>query len=276
MLISIVSVLLLSGCGVPDEFETPTPTPEQSPTPTTTREPTSTATLTSTSTPDPLPTASGTPPVVATATTASLNPTATNPAAPPTATAGPTSPPSTSEQIDQATTTAFAPGPGPVATIVINNPDATATGGAATIVSTIIVTPTATPTVVPTATPDPTPTPEPTLAPEPTATPELCTGAIPWYEAINNIGAYTTVIGPVVDATWAEEAQGKPTFLNLGLPYPDPARFTVLMWIPARWNFDFAPEEVYLGSTICVVGTIALYEGGAEMIIEGPEAIWVP
>ena len=64
--------------------------------------------------------------------------------------------------------------------------------------------------------------------------------------------------------------------LNVGLPYPDPGRFTVLMWIDARWNFDFAPEEVYLGSTICVTGTIALYEGSAEMIIEGPEWIWVP
>ena len=66
------------------------------------------------------------------------------------------------------------------------------------------------------------------------------------------------------------------TLLNLGLSYPDPGRFTVLMWIDARWNFDFAPEEVYLGSTICVTGTIALYEGSAEMIIEGPEWIWVP
>jgi hypothetical protein len=44
----------------------------------------------------------------------------------------------------------------------------------------------------------------------------------------------------------------------------------------APWNFDFAPEEVYLGSTIYVTGTIALCEGSAEMIIEGPEWIWVP
>jgi hypothetical protein len=130
------------------------------------------------------------------------------------------------------------------------------------------------PMPTPTAIPEPTAT--ATLVPEPTPTPDLCPGAIPWWDAINYIGVETTVIGPVVDTEWAEESQGKPTFLNLGLSYPDPGRFTVLMWIDARWNFDFAPEEVYLGQTVCVYGTIALYEGSAEMVIEGPEWIWVP
>jgi len=68
----------------------------------------------------------------------------------------------------------------------------------------------------------------------------------------------------------------KTTLLNVGAPYPDPSRFTVLMWIDARWNFDYPPEETYYGLTICVTGTIELYEGSAEMIIEGPEWIWVP
>ena len=134
--------------------------------------------------------------------------------------------------------------------------------------------PTSTPTFVPE--PTATPSPTPTLIPEPTPTPDLCPGAIQWYDAINYIGTYATVIGPVVSAYWAQEEQGKPTFLNLGAAYPDPSRFTVLMWIDARWNFDFAPEEVYLGATVCVSGLIELYEGSPEMVIEGPEWIWVP
>ncbi len=177
------------------------------------------------------------------------------------------------DQIVVATTTAISPGPGTVATVAVVQPNATSTIViAATPVPTFAPEPTATPTLIP----EPTPEPTATLIPEPTPTPDLCPGAIQWYDAINYIGTYGTVIGPVVAAYWAEESRGKPTFLNIGAPYPDPGRFTVLMWIDARWKFDFPPEEVYLGSTICVTGTIELYEGSAEMIIEGPEWIWIP
>lgn len=169
------------------------------------------------------------------------------------------------------TTTAIAPGPGPAATVVIAQPEATSTiVVVATAEATLAPEPTATPTLVPE------PTPTATLVPEPEPTPEVCPGALPWYEAIDNIGAYTTVVGPVVDTAYAPDSRGTPTFLNLGLPYPDPGRFTVVIWIDGRWNFDYPPEETYLGLTICVTGTIELYEGSAEMIIEGPEAIWVP
>lgn len=133
-----------------------------------------------------------------------------------------------------------------------------------------------TPTTI-SAPPPPTATlpPAPTSTPPPTPTPDPCPGAIPWDQAAAYAGQQVTVIGPVVGATWASQSRGQPTFLNLGLPYPDPARFTVLIWIDSRGAFPAPPEELYAGRIICVSGVVELYQGSAEMEITGPEQITV-
>ena len=105
---------------------------------------------------------------------------------------------------------------------------------------------------------------------------ELPPGSISWSEAKYHIGERTTVCGPVVDATWASGSNGKPTFLNLGKPYPDPDRFTVVIWIQNRGNFPQAPEDYYLGKTICVTGLITEYSGIAEIEVQYPSEIQDP
>jgi len=127
------------------------------------------------------------------------------------------------------------------------------------------------PTSVPTSTPIPTPTPEP-----PTPTPEICLGAIPWYDAINYVGSAATVIGPVVSSLYASDVPGAPTFLNIGAGYPDASRFTALIWVEYRENFPAPPEDMYAGATVCVAGFIELYEGVAEILVTGPDQIWIP
>ena len=114
-----------------------------------------------------------------------------------------------------------------------------------------------------------------TTAPDPTATatPEPCPGAIAWDEAPAHAGQIVTVRGPVVDATFASASRGQPTFLNLGKGYPDPGRFTVVIWIPNRDNFPAPPEELYRDKIVCVTGQVTLYNGSAEMEIIGPEDI---
>ena len=107
-------------------------------------------------------------------------------------------------------------------------------------------------------------------------TKELPPGSISWSEAKYHIGERTTVCGPVVDATWASGSNGKPTFLNLGKSYPDPDRFTVVIWIQNRGNFPQAPEDYYLGKTICVTGLIMEYEGITEIEVEYPAEIQEP
>jgi len=101
-------------------------------------------------------------------------------------------------------------------------------------------------------------------------------GSIAWHEAKNHIGERTTVCGPVVDATWASGSNGKPTFLNLGNPYPDPDRFTVVIWIENRSNFPQAPEDYYLGKTICVTGLITEYNEIPEIEVKYPSEIQDP
>ena len=102
---------------------------------------------------------------------------------------------------------------------------------------------------------------------------ELPPGSIVWDEAKYHVGERTTVCGPVIDATWASGSNGKPTFLNLGNPYPDPDRFTIVIWIQNRSNFPQVPEDYYLGKTICVTGLITEYNGIPQIEVSYPSEI---
>jgi DNA/RNA endonuclease YhcR with UshA esterase domain len=99
---------------------------------------------------------------------------------------------------------------------------------------------------------------------------------IPWDQAKNHIGENTTVYGPVVSTKYATGSTGKPTFLNIGLDYPNPNRFTVVIWVEYRGNFTVAPEVLYAGKTIYVTGTIKPYQGSTEMEVESPSQIKTP
>ncbi len=138
------------------------------------------------------------------------------------------------------------------------------------------------PTSLPSPSPSPTvlfvpPTPtEVPPEPTPSPTPDVCPGAVSWDQALNYVGQEITIIGPVMSTAWASESRGKPTFLNIGRAYPDPERFTVLLWIDARFRFDQPPEEMYADQTICVTGVVEIYEGGGEIIVDYPWQIVVP
>jgi hypothetical protein len=77
----------------------------------------------------------------------------------------------------------------------------------------------------------------------------------------------------VIGATYASGSNGKPTFLNVGRNYPDPARFTVVIWGENRSKFSPAPEIQYKDKTIYVYGLIELYQGSAEIIVTSPSQI---
>ncbi|MBA7493084.1 hypothetical protein ES702_03639 [subsurface metagenome] len=96
---------------------------------------------------------------------------------------------------------------------------------------------------------------------------------IPWNEAIYHIGERATVYGSVVSTHYANTSRGKPTFLNIGRPYPDPDRFTVIIWGKNRSNFPQAPEILYANKTIYVTGLIDEYEGVAQIEVFSPSQI---
>ncbi len=96
---------------------------------------------------------------------------------------------------------------------------------------------------------------------------------IGWDEAGDFIGEYRKVKGPVVRATYASHVAGKPTFLDIGRPFPQTPRFNVVIWGDYRDNFPIPPEEKYRGQLIEVRGRIREHEGTPQIIVQQPEAI---
>lgn len=101
------------------------------------------------------------------------------------------------------------------------------------------------------------------------------TETIQWDEAYQYLEQHVNICGPVVDSHFAASTDGQPTFLNLGKAYPEPDRFTVLIWGSNLESFPFNPDEYYLGKTICVNGKIVEYEGSYEIEARRPEQIEV-
>lgn len=100
-----------------------------------------------------------------------------------------------------------------------------------------------------------------------------CADAIPWDQAENSVGNQETVRGPVAGATFAENVNGQPTFLNVGADHPDPDRFTVVIWNDVRTQFDQHPESLFAGQDICVAGDIQMHEVSPQIELIGPAAI---
>jgi hypothetical protein len=132
---------------------------------------------------------------------------------------------------------------------------------------------TATPTHT-SAPPAPSPIPSPTNKPPPTVRPTVtASNTIAWDQAKFYIGEFRTVCGPVVDTHYASSSNGQPTFLNLGREYPDPDRFTLVIWGRNRNRFPSSPEQFYRGKTICVNGLIEEYSGVPEIEVSEPTQI---
>lgn len=103
----------------------------------------------------------------------------------------------------------------------------------------------------------------------------FCPGGIPWQEAEENVGDRESVSGPVKSTVFARDSKGRPTFLNVGNPHPNPNRFTVVIWGRNRDNFPKPPERVYRNERICVTGKIRTFEGVPEIFADAPSDIAV-
>ncbi len=119
--------------------------------------------------------------------------------------------------------------------------------------------------------------PAPALAPE--GTPPAQTfqdgATIQWDEALNHVGEVATVCGPVIDTWYDPSVDGEPTYLNVGKPYPDPERVTVIIWGNLRSSFPEPPDDYFAGKTICVAGLIAEWEGACEIEVKTTSQIAV-
>ncbi|TPW72890.1 hypothetical protein [Schumannella sp. 10F1B-5-1] len=88
-------------------------------------------------------------------------------------------------------------------------------------------------------------------------------GGIPWNEAKNHVGSTQRVCGPLAGGGNSDDD----VFLNLGLDYPDPDRFQIVVW-------DIGSlESIGGGSMICIEGPITSYQGVAQIEIYDPSRI---
>ena len=99
-----------------------------------------------------------------------------------------------------------------------------------------------------------------------------CAGAVSWKNARQHVGRVVTVKGPVVGSYFATSSTGQPTFLNVGVDYPNNRRFTIVIWGSDRSRFG-TPERRYLRRTVCVRGVVEMYNGAPEIELSSPSRI---
>ncbi len=93
-----------------------------------------------------------------------------------------------------------------------------------------------------------------------------------WQNASRLIGRYATVKGLVAGTRYASSSNGAPTFLNIGVDYPNSRRVTAVIWRENRARFG-RPEVRYRGRTVCVRGYVDTYGGAISIELESPSQI---
>jgi hypothetical protein len=101
-----------------------------------------------------------------------------------------------------------------------------------------------------------------------------CRSAVSWQEAHDHVDMVAEVRGPVARARYAQSRAGRPAFLDLGRPYPDPDRVTVVIWGRHRGAFG-RPEHRYRGRVICAIGRVELVGGVPHIEVTTPSQIRV-
>lgn len=94
-----------------------------------------------------------------------------------------------------------------------------------------------------------------------------------WRDAARYRGKTKTVLGPVKSTQYARASSGRPTFLNIGRPYPQRPRFTAVIWGRDRRAFPDAPEWLYADRLVTVRGAVTLYQGQPQIIVRRPAQI---
>lgn len=106
-----------------------------------------------------------------------------------------------------------------------------------------------------------------------TASTSACQDPITWDQAGKHVEKVASVTGLVVDRNYAAKSRGRPTFVNLGRPYPSPSRFTIVIWGADRPRFDENPEDMYAGKRVCVTGRITTFEDLPQIVVDDPQQI---
>lgn len=97
------------------------------------------------------------------------------------------------------------------------------------------------------------------------ATAPLDDGRSSWNNATAYAGTVQEVCGPFAGTGTSNDD----VFLNLGLDYPNPDRFQIVLWDVG------GVEPLATGTTLCITGLITLYEGVAQIETESVGSVQV-
>ncbi|MCK5827108.1 thermonuclease family protein [Candidatus Bipolaricaulota bacterium] len=99
-----------------------------------------------------------------------------------------------------------------------------------------------------------------------------------WENAEDHVGELAVFTGPVA-GTHFEPGSGM-TYINIGLPYPEPDRLTVIIRGQVRDLFTYRlvvpPEDLFRGADIAILGRIEQGPDGLEIELWEPRYIWIP
>ena len=106
---------------------------------------------------------------------------------------------------------------------------------------------------------------------------ETATGGevLAWDQAGAHVGEDVTVEGPIVAVYYDKTIEGDPTFMNMGVDYPDRGRCTVIIWGEDLSAFPEAPKGLYDGKAIRVSGEVSEYQKAPAIMVSSPDAIEV-
>lgn len=90
-------------------------------------------------------------------------------------------------------------------------------------------------------------------------------GGLSWDEAAGHFGETQKVCGPLAGSGYSDDD----AFLNLGLDYPNPGRFQIVIWDIGQL------EPIPVGSLLCTTGLISLYEGVGQIELTDPGAVLI-
>lgn len=97
-----------------------------------------------------------------------------------------------------------------------------------------------------------------------------CQNSVPWNEAAKNLGRTLVVTGPVVGVTTLAPEKGGHTYINIGRPYPDTSRFTLVIWKDQKPTFRLEQPSQLVGKAVCAVGRISSYRGSPQIVLRSP------
>jgi hypothetical protein len=92
--------------------------------------------------------------------------------------------------------------------------------------------------------------------------------------SVDSASQYIGKLVTVCSQVFGIKATEKVVLINLGAAYPA-SPLTIAILAKDFSNFTTPPQELYNNKKLCVIGTVELFKGKAEIIVHKPEEITI-